>query len=104
MASIMITGPVDPLVGDTLGRFGTAVETPDIEERTLIDHAPGAVAIVCRGEAKITRPVIDAAPHLRVIGRTGVGVDSIDVAAATERGIPVINTPAPTRARWRRAP
>ena len=93
MASIMITGPVDPLVADKLGLFGTAVETPDIEEHTLIEHAADAVAIVCRGEARITRAVIDAAPQLRVIGRTGVGVDSIDVACATERGIPVINTP-----------
>ena len=93
MASIMITGPVDPLVADKLGPFGTAVETPDIEEHTLIEHAADAVAIVCRGEARITRAVIDAAPQLRVIGRTGVGVDSIDVAAASERGIPVINTP-----------
>ena len=92
-SSIMITGPVDPLVAETLGPFGTAVETPDIEERTLVAHAPDAVAIVCRGEARITRAVIEAAPALRVIGRTGVGVDSIDVAAATERGIPVINTP-----------
>ena len=93
MDSIMITGPVDPLVSEALGAFGTAVETPDIEERTLIEHAPDAVAIVCRGEARITRAVIDAAPRLRVIGRTGVGVDSIDVARATERGVPVINTP-----------
>ncbi len=93
MASIMITGPVDPLVAATLGPFGTAVETPDIAERTLVEHAADAVAIVCRGEARITRAVIDAAPRLRVIGRTGVGVDSIDVARATERGIPVINTP-----------
>lgn len=93
MANIMITGPVAPLVTDTLSPFGTAVQTPDLEERTLIDHAADAVAIVCRGEAKITRPVIEAALHLRVVGRTGVGVDSIDVAAATERGIPVINTP-----------
>ena len=93
MDSIMITGPVDPLVAEALGPFGTAVETPDIEERTLVEHAPDAVAIVCRGEARITRAVIDAAPRLRVIGRTGVGVDSIDVARASERGIPVINTP-----------
>ena len=93
MASIMITGPVDALVGEALSPFGTPVQTPDIEQRTFIEHATEAVAIVCRGEAKITRPVIEAASKLRVIGRTGVGVDSIDVAAATERGIPVINTP-----------
>ena len=93
MATILITGPVGAVVEQRLGRFGTPVITPDIKEATLVRHAPDAIAIVCRGEALITRAVIDAAPRLRVIGRTGVGVDSIDVARATARGIPVVNTP-----------
>ena len=93
MPSIMITGPVGEVVARELSPFGELVVTPDIEETTFVRLAAGAVAIVCRGEARITGTVIDAAPELRVIGRTGVGVDSIDVAAATARGIPVINTP-----------
>ena len=93
MPSIMITGPVGDVVERELSPFGELVVAPDIEETTFVRLAADAVAIVCRGEARITRPVIDAAPALRVIGRTGVGVDSIDVAAASARGIPVINTP-----------
>ena len=93
MPSIMITGPVGEVVERELSPFGELVVTPDIEETTFVRLAAGAVAVVCRGEARITGTVIDAAPELRVIGRTGVGVDSIDVAAATARGIPVINTP-----------
>ena len=93
MPSIMITGPVGNVVEQQLSPFGELVVTPDIEEATFVSLAADAVAIVCRGEARITRPVIDAAPQLRVIGRTGVGVDSIDLAAASARGIPVINTP-----------
>ena len=93
MASIMVTGPVGEVVERELGPFGDLVVTPDIEEATFVRLAADAVAIVCRGEARITGPVIDAAPGLRVIGRTGVGVDSIDLAAASARGIPVINTP-----------
>ena len=93
MPSIMITGPVGAVVEQELSRYGELVETPDLEEATFVSLAADAVAIVCRGEARITRPVIDAAPGLRAIGRTGVGVDSIDVEAATARGIPVINTP-----------
>ena len=93
MPSIMITGPVGNVVEQQLSPFGELVVTPDIEEATFVSLAADAVAIVCRGEARITRPVIDAAPELRVIGRTGVGVDSIDLAAASARGIPVINTP-----------
>ena len=93
MPSIMITGPVGDVVEQELSPFGELVVTPDIEETTFVRLAADAVAIVCRGEARITRAVIDAAPALRVIGRTGVGVDSIDLAAASARGIPVINTP-----------
>ena len=51
------------------------------------------VAIAVRSETQITREVIAAAPLLKAIGRAGVGVDNIDVDAATERGIIVMNTP-----------
>jgi len=50
-------------------------------------------AMVVRSETKVTRKVIDAAPKLRVVGRAGVGVDNVDVDAATRRGIVVMNTP-----------
>jgi D-3-phosphoglycerate dehydrogenase len=50
-------------------------------------------AIVVRSETQITSEVIAAAPKLRVVGRAGVGVDNIDVEAATARGIIVMNTP-----------
>jgi D-3-phosphoglycerate dehydrogenase len=47
-----------------------------------------------RSETKVTRAIIDAAPALRVVGRAGVGVDNVDVDAATQRGVVVMNTPA----------
>jgi D-3-phosphoglycerate dehydrogenase / 2-oxoglutarate reductase len=53
----------------------------------------GSVGLVVRSETKVTADLMDAAPALRVVGRAGVGVDNIDVAAATERGIVVMNAP-----------
>jgi D-3-phosphoglycerate dehydrogenase len=50
-------------------------------------------ALVVRSETKVTRPVIEAARHLLVVGRAGVGVDNIDLEAATERGVIVVNAP-----------
>ncbi len=50
-------------------------------------------ALIVRSTSTVTREVIDAARRLRVIGRAGIGVDNIDVAAATRRGIAVMNTP-----------
>lgn len=50
-------------------------------------------AIVVRSQTKITAEVIAAAPKLRVVGRAGVGVDNVDVPAATAKGVIVMNTP-----------
>src|SRR5438876_116859 len=49
--------------------------------------------MVVRSETKVTRKVIEAAAKLRVVGRAGVGVDNVDVEAATQRGVVVMNTP-----------
>jgi D-3-phosphoglycerate dehydrogenase len=50
-------------------------------------------AIVVRSATKVTKAIIDAAPKLRVIARAGTGVDNVDVAAASARGIVVMNAP-----------
>ncbi|MHB1340832.1 MAG: phosphoglycerate dehydrogenase [Coriobacteriia bacterium] len=50
-------------------------------------------ALVVRSATKATRPIIEAAAKLKIIGRAGVGVDNVDVAAATERGVVVCNAP-----------
>jgi len=62
-------------------------------EAELLPLVRDAVALVVRSETKITRAVIEAAERLRVVGRAGVGVDNVDVEAATERGVVVMNTP-----------
>ena len=51
-------------------------------------------AILVRSETQITREVLAAAQRLVCVGRAGVGVDNIDVEAATERGVIVMNTPS----------
>ena len=50
-------------------------------------------AIIVRSASSVTRDIIEAAPKLRAVGRAGVGVDNIDVEAASDRGIIVMNTP-----------
>jgi D-3-phosphoglycerate dehydrogenase len=63
--------------------------TPDQLAGDLAD----ADALVVRSATKITAPIIAAAPRLRVIARAGTGVDNVDVAAASARGIVVMNAP-----------
>ena len=64
-----------------------------LSEDELVKVVPGATALVVRSATRITRRVIEAAPHLRVIGRAGVGVDNIDLEAATDQGVVVMNAP-----------
>ncbi len=58
----------------------------------LLERIPGYDGIAVRSASKVTAEII-AASSLKVIGRAGIGVDNIDVAAATQRGIVVMNTP-----------
>ena len=59
----------------------------------LLSIIPDYDALIVRSASKVTAEVIAAAKNLKIIGRAGVGVDNIDVAAATDKGIIVINSP-----------
>src|SRR5436190_19589567 len=59
----------------------------------LREALAGCAGLVVRSETKVTSELMDSATALRIIGRAGVGVDNIDVPAATERGIVVMNAP-----------
>ena len=67
--------------------------TKNLEESYLIQQAKEIDGIIVRANGKVTRKMMEAAPKLKVIGRHGVGVENIDLEAATERGIWVVNTP-----------
>jgi D-3-phosphoglycerate dehydrogenase len=64
-----------------------------LKEEELLPIIGEYDALVVRSQTKVTKKIIDAAKKLRVIGRAGVGVDNVDVPAATQRGIIVMNTP-----------
>jgi len=87
----------DPIAKDgveVLERSGAEVDVRTGLSADELRASVGAYdAVVVRSETKITREVIAAASRLRVIGRAGVGVDNIDVQAATEKGILVVNAP-----------
>src|SRR6185312_11496639 len=66
----------------------------DVDERSPLEEIVGRYdAIVIRSATKLTADVIARATKLKVIGRAGVGVDNVDVDAATRRGIVVANAP-----------
>ena len=64
-----------------------------LEESSLIKEVREVDGIIVRANGKVSRKMMESAPKLKVIGRHGVGVDNIDLEAATEKGIWVVNTP-----------
>ncbi len=69
------------------------VKETKLPPEILAERLRDADGVIVRSATKITSELMEAAPGLRVIGRAGVGVDNIDVRAATERGIVVMNAP-----------
>lgn len=92
------------LVADKISPKGVAYlrQQPGFEVVEAYGSSPEKVlelvkdvhAIAVRSETKITAEVFKAAPLLKVVGRAGVGVDNVDVEAATQHGVVVMNTPA----------
>lgn len=94
--------PFTVLVAEPLATEGIAVlREGGLDVREAFDQAPAelrtlvhdADALIVRSKTRVDAELLDAAPALRVVGRAGVGVDAIDVAAATRHGIVVLNTP-----------
>lgn len=86
----------DPLAEDGLERLrrvGEVTVAGKLSEAELVERIPDYDALVVRSETRVTAPVLEAGRKLRVVGRAGVGVDNIDVAAATRKGILVVNAP-----------
>jgi D-3-phosphoglycerate dehydrogenase len=91
------------LVTDKLSEAGLNVfrRYPELEVHTKTGLSPdelkaeiaGYDALIVRSSTKVTAEIIDAADTLKVVGRAGIGVDHIDLDAATRRGIVVMNTP-----------
>lgn len=95
--NVMICDPISPkgiALFKQQSQFKVTVLEKRLPEAELLPLVAEVEAMVVRSETKITRKVIEAAPKLKVVGRAGVGVDNVDVEAATQRGIVVMNTPS----------
>ena len=90
---ILSTQPLDLYAEQTFARFGQFKIAAEPTLEGLMREIAPAIALVVRGQVQITAALMDAAPNLKVIGRTGVGYDSVDIEAATARGIAVVYTP-----------
>jgi D-3-phosphoglycerate dehydrogenase / 2-oxoglutarate reductase len=90
---IVAAGPLADPAPEILSRFGPLVVAEQDSEQALRPLLTDAVGLVARGPTVVNADLLAAAPRLRVIGRSGVGTDNVDLEAATARGIPVVITP-----------
>ncbi len=94
MPKILLAEALDADAERRLEAGATVVRTPAGDAETLRRLIVDCDALVARTHTRVTRAVLEAGRRLRVVGVAGVGVDSVDLAAARELGIAVLNTPA----------
>jgi len=94
MPRVLISDKMSPLAEEALKQAGIEVDViTDLDNQGLADIIGDYDGLAIRSASKVTPKVLEAAKNLKVIGRAGIGVDNIDVAAATAKGIVVMNTP-----------
>jgi len=93
---ILITDGLDEHGQSILRAAAQVDDRPGIPAEDLLTAVSDYDALIVRGRTRVTADVIRAAGALRVIGRAGVGVDNIDLEAARENGVAVVNAPTST--------
>jgi D-3-phosphoglycerate dehydrogenase len=90
---ILLTDGLEENGQSILRKSAEVVDRVGISAEELLQVVGGYDAIIVRGRTKVTTAVLDAGKKLKVVGRSGVGVDNIDLAAASAHGVTVVNAP-----------
>jgi len=94
MPKVLISDPMDPNAAEIFRANGVEVdERPGLSKDELKAIIGDYDGLAIRSATKVTADLLEAATSLKVIGRAGIGVDNVDIPAATARGIVVMNTP-----------
>lgn len=90
---VLVSDPISQNGLDILKKAGLEVDMKKLTPEELLKEIKEYDGLIVRSATKVTTEVIDAADRLKVIGRAGSGLDNVDKAAATKKGIVVMNTP-----------
>jgi D-3-phosphoglycerate dehydrogenase len=94
MARILVSEQLAPRGLEIMTAGGHEVDVQlDLDPAGLLRVIPGAAALIVRSATQVTAEVLEAGADLVVVGRAGIGLDNVDVAAATRRGVMVVNAP-----------
>jgi D-3-phosphoglycerate dehydrogenase len=94
---IVISDSIDPAARSALAEVAEIIDVDGTDTPALLSVLGDADALIVRSETQVTAEVIAAGVNLRVIARAGVGVDNVDLDAATRAGILVLNAPGANR-------
>lgn len=94
--NILLLETLHPDAEERLAQGGRLILAEQAEEAAAVAAREPVHAILTRGRGQVRRPLLQACPQLRVVARAGVGLDNVDVAAATDLGVPVVNAPGST--------
>lgn len=90
---IVVSDAIHPIARQEFEAHGEVVDVDGTDLPALLAAVRDADALVVRSETQVTQEVLAAATRLRVVARAGVGVDNIDIPAATRAGVLVLNAP-----------
>lgn len=94
MARVLVTEEIAESGLQALRDAGHQVDIHlGLSHEELLEKVPAAAAMIIRSETKVTGEVLAAGPQLQVVGRAGIGLDNVDVGAATRQGVMVVNAP-----------
>ena len=94
MPKVLISDPMDPNAAEIFRAHGIEVdEKPGLSKDELKAIIADYDGLAIRSATKVTADLLDAATNLKVVGRAGIGVDNVDIPAASARGVVVMNTP-----------
>jgi D-3-phosphoglycerate dehydrogenase len=97
LPKIVVSDAIHPAAREFLSQQAQIIDVDGTDVPALFAVIGEAEALIVRSETQVTAEVIAAAPHLRVVARAGVGVDNIDLDAATRAGVLVLNAPGANR-------
>ena len=93
MTKVLVSDPIDQAGIDILSQVAQVDQRPGLSPQELVSVIGDYDGLMIRSGTQVTAEVIAAASRLKIIGRAGVGVDNVDVPAATQRGVLVVNSP-----------
>jgi D-3-phosphoglycerate dehydrogenase len=93
MPKVLVSDPIDQAGIDILSQVAQVDIQTGLPSAELVRIIPEYDALMIRSGTRVTEEIIEAGTQLKIIGRAGVGVDNVDVPAATRKGIVVVNSP-----------